>query len=196
MIIGIAGKMGSGKDYICNNIIIPILQKYNSKFLQMSFADQIKINVMTKNNISFNDVYIHKNVETRTLLQTEGTELGRNILGNDIWIRYFDNWMKVYKSRGIEHFILTDVRFFNELEYIKKSGGILIYINAPQRNYNRLYQESNGDPNTIAKLSNHISECDLDKLPQNSFDIIVHNDLEHLLQDSFQNINNLLSKYL
>jgi dephospho-CoA kinase len=196
MIIGIAGKMGTGKDYICNNIVIPILEKYNSKFLQMSFADQIKVNVMTKNNISFNDVYIHKNAETRTLLQTEGTELGRDILGKDIWIRYFDNWMKVYKSRGINHFILNDVRFLNEVEYIKKSGGLLIYINAPQRNYNRLYRESNGDPDIIAKLSNHISECDLDTLPYNYFDIVVHNDLHHLLQDSFQNIYNILSKRL
>jgi len=25
MIIGIAGKMGCGKDYICNNVIIPLL---------------------------------------------------------------------------------------------------------------------------------------------------------------------------
>ena len=66
MIIGIAGKMGCGKDYICNNIVIPILQKYNCKFLQMSFADQIKVNVMTKNNIPFNDVYVDKNIETRT----------------------------------------------------------------------------------------------------------------------------------
>jgi hypothetical protein len=198
MIIGIAGKMGTGKDYICNNIVIPILEKYNSRFLQMSFADQIKVNVMTKNNISFNDVYIHKNAETRTLLQTEGTELGRDTLGKDIWIRYFDNWMKVYKSRGVEHFILSDVRFFNEVEYIKKSDGILIYINAPQRNYDRLYRESKGDPNIIEKLSNHISECDLDRLPHNYFDIVIPNDIldHHLLQESFQKINNILSKRL
>ena len=200
MIIGIAGKMGCGKDYICNNIVIPILQKYNCKFLQMSFADQIKVNVMTKNNIPFNDVYVDKNIETRTLLQTEGTELGRDVLGNDIWIRYFDNWMKVYKSRGVEHFILTDIRFTNEVEYIKKSGGVLIYINAPKRNYNRLFRESNGDPNIIAKLTNHISECDLDTLPRNHFDIVISNDqsdtLQDSFQDSFQSINNILSQYL
>lgn len=196
MIIGIAGKMGTGKDYVCNNIVIPILQKYQSRFLQMSFADQIKVNVMTKNNISFNDIYVDKNNETRTLLQTEGTELGRDVLGHDIWIRYFDNWMKVYKSRGVKHFILTDVRFSNEVEYIKRSGGILIYVKAPQRNYNRLFRESDGDPHIIEKLSNHISECDLDTLPEDCFDTIILNDGEDLLKESFQKITNILSPYL
>jgi hypothetical protein len=106
--------------------------------------------------------------------------------------------MKVYQSRGIDHFIVTDVRFSNEVEYIKRSGGVLIYINAPQRNYNRLSRESHGDPNIIAKLANHISECDLDKLPHNYFDAIISNDPcdEHLLQESFENINNILSHYL
>lgn len=190
MIIGIAGKMGCGKDYICNNVIVPILQQYHSKFLQMSFADQIKVNVMTKNNILFDDVYVNKNNTTRTLLQTEGTELGRNILGEDIWIRYFNNWMRVYKSRGVEHFILTDVRFQNEVDYIKKSGGILIYINAPQRNYARLSSETNGDPILIHQLANHISECDLDNLPHQSFDLIIQNDTQSLqeIQQQFLHI--------
>jgi CO dehydrogenase nickel-insertion accessory protein CooC1 len=79
VLIGIAGKMGCGKDYICNNIIIPILKHNNETFLQIAFADQIKINVMTKHNIEFKDVYINKTTETRRLLQLEGTENGRDL---------------------------------------------------------------------------------------------------------------------
>ena len=145
MIIGIAGKMGCGKDYICNNLIVPLLKKQGLSFLQVSFADQIKVNVMTKNDVSFEDVYVSKSVNTRRLLQIEGTENGRNVLGENVWINYLDNWITVYKSRGIEHFICTDVRFKNELEYIKKSGGIVIKIDAPERNYLRLYRESEGN---------------------------------------------------
>ena len=104
--------------------------------------------------------------------------------------------MKVYKSRGVEHFILTDIRFTNEVEYIKKSGGMLIYINAPDRNYNRLFRESNGDPNIISQLANHISECELDTLSRNHFDIVISNDPSDTIQESFQSINNILSQYL
>lgn len=195
MIIGISGKLGSGKDYICNNVIIPILKNKDCTFLQMCFADQIKVNVMTKNNIDFEDVYVNKNKQTRTLLQTEGTELGRDLLGDDIWIRYFENWMSVYKSRGIDHFIVTDVRFQNEIEYIKQSGGILIRIDAPKRNYQRLFTESNGDLDVLHKLSTHISECNLDNLSNDNYDLIIKNDIgqESLLPESYSKFKTLMS---
>jgi dephospho-CoA kinase len=175
-LIGIAGKMGCGKDYICNNVIIPILKKYNETFLQIAFADQIKVNVMTINNIKYNDVYINKTTHTRKLLQIEGTEKGRNLINENIWINYFNNWITVFKNRGIDNFICTDVRFKNEIEYIKNQGGILIYINAPHRNMSRLKKECNDDIKLIEQLKSHASECDLDDLNSNTFDLIINND--------------------
>lgn len=194
MIIGIAGKLGSGKDFVSNNMVVPILKNKNCTFLQMCFADQIKVNVMTKNNIDFKDVYIDKTKETRSLLQTEGTELGRDTLGKDIWIRYFDNWMSVYRSRGIEHFICTDVRFTNELEYIKKNGGIVIKIDAPKRNYQRLLSESSGDLDLLRKLSSHQSECNLDHLSNEHFDLVINNDPDN--QDKFKHFYSELDNIL
>jgi dephospho-CoA kinase len=176
MIIGIAGKMGCGKDYTCNNIVIPVLKHYNETFLQVSFADQIKINIMTKNDIQFDDVYVNKTKQTRRLLQIEGTENGRDILGKDIWIRYLHNWIKVHESRGTRNFICTDVRFLNEFDYIKKRGGIVIRIDAPQRNMERLLSESDGDSNILKSLQKHRSECDLDNLTDNHFDLVIKND--------------------
>jgi hypothetical protein len=197
MIIGIAGKMGSGKDYICNNYIIPILKQSRSNFLQISFADQLKVNVMTKNNINFESVYINKTNETRNLLQKEGTEFGRNTLGDDIWIRYLDNWVNVYNSRGITDFICSDVRFVNEIEYIKRKGGIIIKIDAPKRNLERLLQESRGDPEILNKLKNHISECELDNLSNDNYDLIIKNDIEDVLPntDEFLKIYNMYNKF-
>jgi hypothetical protein len=60
-IIALAGKMGSGKDYLIEKYIIPYIEKScNKRCLQLSFADQLKINVMTMHNVSYNDVYIEK----------------------------------------------------------------------------------------------------------------------------------------
>jgi phosphomevalonate kinase len=181
MIIGISGKMGCGKDYVCNNLIIPLLKKLDKCYLQVSFADQLKINAMTKSNMSFDDVYVNKTTHSRKLLQREGTELGRNVYGKDIWIKYLDNWISLYKFRGIENFICTDVRFLNEIEYIKQKGGIIIRIISKTRNLQRLEFESNGDKNIMSMLQKHPSECDLDNVPDNSFDIVIQNEIGHNL---------------
>jgi phosphomevalonate kinase len=191
MLIGIIGKLGVGKDYISHNVIEVVLKKYKSSYLQLAFADQIKINVMTKKNIQYQDVYIDKTQETRQLLQIEGTEEGRNSdLGPNIWINYLDNWIKVFENRGIENFIISDVRFKNELEYIKKNNGITIKIVAPNRNMKKLQSESNGDQDVLNKIRNHRSECDLDDIQNSEYDMIIYNDI-----DSNNNVNDYLLQF-
>jgi len=175
MLIGICGKLGVGKDYITTNYIIPLLEQKREQFLQLAFADQIKVNVMSKMNVPYREVYETKTKETRILLQEEGTRI-RNEVSPTIWIDYLHNWIEVFRNRGIAHFIISDVRFKNELEYIKSNGGILIKIVAPQRNHRRLMNESNGNLETMQQISSHRSECDLDNLPDNSFDIVLNND--------------------
>jgi hypothetical protein len=197
VLIGIAGKMGCGKDYICNNVIIPILKHHNETFLQLAFADQIKINVMTKHNVDFKDVYINKTTETRRLLQLEGTENGRDLIDKNIWINYFHNWVNVFKSRNIKNFICTDVRFKNELDYIKNNGGILILINAPKRNLERLNNESQGNSTLMEYIKNHRSECDLDDLNSNVFDLVINNDPDNNINLVYKEFYELyISKYL
>ena len=186
IIIGIAGKMGSGKDFITTNVILPVLEKRRQKYLQLNFADQIKINVMTKSGIEYNDVYVCKTESSRQLLQTEGTEVGR-AFDKDIWVNYLNNWIKVHYNRNINTFIVSDVRFINEFDYIKNSVGIMIKIVAPKRNNLRLQQESNGSLSleTYKKISTHRSECDLDSLSNDMFNLVIYNDLE----DPFDIVN-------
>lgn len=191
VLIGIAGKMGSGKDFITTTYIIPYIENIlKEKILQFCFADQIKVNVMTKNNINYHDLYISKSESTRKLLQIEGTENGRNIFSENIWINYLTNWVDVFKNRGINNFIITDVRFKNEFEFIKNNGGIIIKINAPNRNHQRLYKESNGDTLIYNKLKNHISECDLDDISNSLYDYVFENDNDNDNIDNNENNNN------
>jgi hypothetical protein len=164
IVIGITGKLGSGKDYIANNVIIPVIEKFNYRYLQYAFADQIKVNVMTKNGISYNDVYEEKTHESRMLLQTEGTEVGRTNDPN-MWVNYLSHWIHVHYKRGISVFIVSDVRFKNEHEFVKNSDvGLMLKVVAPNRNHQRLLRESDGDPVLYKKIDNHRSECDLDNL--------------------------------
>jgi hypothetical protein len=174
-LIGVSGKIGSGKNYITTNVVIPILEKYNKRYLELAFADQIKINVISKNNIEYDDVYKNKTSNSRQLLQIEGTEVGRTFDKN-IWVNYLDNWIKVYNDRGVSNFVVNDVRFINEYEYVKNTGGIMIKVIAPSRNQKRLIQESNSDIEVLYKISTHRSECDLDNLDESKYDLIIYND--------------------
>lgn len=195
MLIGVCGKLGSGKDYILSHVIIPIICSWNETYLHLNLADQIKINVMTKDKIPYHDVYIQKTQTTRRLLQLEGTEKGRDVHGQDIWINYFHNWKSVFESRGITFILCSDVRFINEFNYFKEQGGFLIKIHAPELNHERLVQESNGDEQLLNQIKNHPSECQLDNLQDSEFDLIVHNfkgiKLEQIQQEFLHAFNSL-----
>lgn len=187
MIIGICGKMGSGKDYVASKYIIPFLEKHNKKYVELAFADQLKVNVMFKYNVPYSDVYIKKNKETRSLLQQEGTENGRDTINKNIWVDYHKLWSSVLTRNNPETFVITtDTRYSNEFDYIKKSGGILIKVVAPKRNLNRIIQEKL-DSSQIS----HRSECDLDNIPDAQFDIVINND-----PDSDQSEEHKLLRFL
>lgn len=197
VLIGICGKLGSGKNYITTNVIIPLLEKFKKNYLELSFADQIKINVMTKKGISYNDLYINKTQESRQLLQVEGTK--EREFNSNIWIDYIQNWITVFKCKGISNFVITDCRYINECNFIKNNGGIIIKVVAPNRNEKRLVQEASSSgtfsKENYLKIKNHSSECDTDKLPDTDFDYIIENDgdldLEVISNDLYKKMNKL-----
>lgn len=184
-LIGIAGKLGSGKDYVATNFIIPYIEKtLKEKCLLLSFADQLKVNVMVKNTeFNYSDLYENKTEQVRILLQQEGTENGRNKFGQNIWTNYHSKWMDIYLNRGINNFITCDVRFKNELEYIKKKKGIIIKVISPRRNHDRIKKESIDDIYKYDIIKKHNSECDLDDVEDSMFDYIINNDYDDNLQE-------------
>jgi hypothetical protein len=58
----------------------------------------------------------------RLALQLMGTEAGRNVFHNDIWVISLLN-----RARG-KDVVVTDVRSKNEIKYIQDNGGIVIRI--------------------------------------------------------------------
>jgi phosphomevalonate kinase len=187
MYIGISGKMGSGKDYIIENYLKPYIEtKLNKKCLILSFADMIKINLMVHNNIQLNELYGKKTNTIRKLLQIQGTEKGRNVFGEDIWIKYVKSFAELHMSRGIDIILIPDVRFINEYNFIKNNG-IVIRIEAPNRNEKRLQEEST-NIEEYNKIKNHISENELNDF---NFDIIINNDNIINRDDIYNILDNL-----
>jgi hypothetical protein len=131
MIIGLSGYAQSGKDSTAELLCL------NYGYTRKSFAQPMRDAIYTLNPIVFNlnsrvadlvDEYgwdvAKANPEVRRLLQVFGTEVGRKMLGDDVWIKIALSGIK-----SEDRVVISDVRFPNEADAIKKLGGIVWRIN-------------------------------------------------------------------
>lgn len=182
-IFAFSGKMGSGKDFLASVLRSFLPQQRRCLFIAL--ADHFKIEAMALDNMSYDRIYVRKDTESRRALQLRGTEQGRNIHGEDVWVRHLLAWMRAHLERGIDTFFITDVRFENELNLLRglseseefhKALVKVFRVIAPERTRSRLMAESNGEPEAYDRIANHPSETALDELPASAFDLIIHND--------------------
>lgn len=172
-IYGFSGKLGSGKDHIARHVFQPQLEVKETLFLAL--ADHLKVNVINMMNVPYEKVYGPKDENSRKCLQHYGTEVIRKEYGDDFWANVLLTWVRLFSDKGIKRFMVTDVRFPNEMKALQKAGAKIIRINAPDRNLERLTQEAKGDPGVISKLSNHRSELAMDGIDKKNFDLVLDN---------------------
>ena len=71
-----------------------------------------------------------KEPEVRRLLQQLGTEVGRNMVGENVWVNIMAR--KIDDHRGAGHpVVVTGIRFPNEVEMIRELGGQAVWIHRP-----------------------------------------------------------------
>ena len=155
MLVGLLGFIGSGKG-AAGEILV------QQGFHQLSFASSVKDVVAemfgwprdlleghTDESRKFREVRdefwskeFGREFTPRLALQLMGTEVGRNIFHEDFWV------IKVKKEiQQNKNYVITDVRFPNEMNMIRSQGGVLIEI---QRGlmphwYNIAYQANHGE---------------------------------------------------
>jgi hypothetical protein len=66
-------------------------------------------------------------ISLRYLLETLGTEWGRDLIQPDVWLRLASKFIRECPT-GV---IIKDVRFPNEAEWLESEGGVLIHILRP-----------------------------------------------------------------
>ena len=174
-IIGLMGHQGVGKNYIADSLLKNLPTKNT---IIIEFADHFKVDCICKHNCDYNKVFGEKDYETRRLLQKVGTEEGRNKFGENIWINVVETWIKLLNERGVNRFIISDVRFVNEAEWVKKMNGILIKIDAPKRFRIRLEKETNNNEELINQIKNHKSEIMIDEYKDYYESDVINNDEE------------------
>lgn len=132
---GIAGKKGSGKDTV-GRIIIEEIIKDCSLADKISFAEPLKLAICAMFGYTMDQLEDEVFKETidpkigkapRYLMQALGTEYGRNLVRDDIWVLLAKNrvlsMLGEYKTP-----VITDVRFENEAAMIRGLGGSIIHV--------------------------------------------------------------------
>lgn len=132
-LIGIAAKAQSGKTTVAN-----LLQK-GALYTHVSFAEPIRQFVSELTGISRADLEDAKIKEAvipwigkspRQLMQTLGTEWGRQQVHEDFWIR-----RAMAEVERIEYgegrAVISDVRFDNEAQAIRDHGGVVLHLVRP-----------------------------------------------------------------
>lgn len=137
MLIGIVGFAGSGKGAVSDILV----QKHN--FTKISFADSVKDAISTifgwSRNLLEGDTKESRNfretkdewwsnklgydVTPRHMLQLMGTEAGRSVFHNDIWIH-----VAAKRCENVENVVIPDTRFQNEIDFIRNAGGFIVRV--------------------------------------------------------------------
>jgi hypothetical protein len=97
--------------------------------------------------------------EVRRLYQRMGTEVGRRTIDEDLWVKLLFEQMRAVRQRD---WVISDVRFLNELRAIQKKGGFVIRIIRPGAGLE-------------GEAAQHVSENELGD-EDGLYDAILHND--------------------
>jgi len=159
MVIGLSGYARTGKDTVA------AILKEEFAFEQRSFADTLRdflyaLNPKVEGPVRVSDVIdeygwggykeTSYGEEMRELLQRLGTDAGRNIMGENIWV---DSLF----TDAPDKLVIADCRFANEAEGVRERGGKMVRIRRAG----------------IGPANDHISEVSLDAY---DFDYVIDND--------------------
>jgi len=168
MVIGISGKIGSGKDTFADYFIKHVQNEYGILFENKKFAYNLKKIVSVLTGVPMEDVLSREGklkylpewgMTVGEMQQKVGTEAIRNNIHPNAWVLSLFGTYNADK----DFWIVTDVRFKNEAKIIKEMGGIIIRLNGDPLN------SKSGDNRNMA----HQSEIDLDDY--DGFDYVYEN---------------------
>ena len=124
-IIGVCGAIGAGKSTVAK------LLTMHAGYKVVPFAQPLK-NMLMAVGLKEDDVngYLKQTPHPslcgktpREAMQLLGTEWGRNLIGEDIWLRL---WRDTIRNSG--RVVVDDARFLNEFDEIRSQGGKIVLV--------------------------------------------------------------------
>lgn len=199
-----SGKLGTGKNFVAERILHPMLPVQPTLFL--AFANHYKVEAIVKDGLDRARVFGEKDEATRRSLQLRGTELGRDVFGPDIWVELAMEWMHAYLPLGYTRIFFTDARFPNEVDSVQSLNGTELELLgqtyrfevtslrmvAPRRSQARAEAEAAKSPGTlVTAITEHISETALDD--HVGFSYKIYNDVDQDVYPTLKAIARMLT---
>lgn len=168
-LIGLTGQAGTGKDTVRQ-----ILTRKHD-FYGLAFADPIRAmleKLLRETGIGTHWMHVRElkeqpidglGVSYRHMAQTLGTEWGR-ALRPDFWLRLATENLHAHAERGHSHFVISDVRFQNEVDWVRAHGGVVWRVERQQAQPVRHHASESeiAQFDVDAVIANHGGLADLD----------------------------------
>lgn len=148
-LIGLGGKLRAGKDAAADYLAdthgyhkLGMSDALNEALLKLNpwitgtvpnavsvFGEEVRLTPIRYQELHDAVGYVQAKTfpEVRRLLQVLGTEVGRDMIGQDVWVNIAEKRIKALLDAGVP-VVITAVRFPNELEMIRKLGGTAVWI--------------------------------------------------------------------
>lgn len=133
-LVALSGAAGSGKTTAADYLI----QHYG--YTRFKFAGPLK-DMLYATGLTHDQIEgTCKEVPTeilcgrtpRYVMQTLGTEWGRDLIGHDIWVNIWQRRVTAFAAENPgARFVVDDMRFPNELEAVRQLGGTRITLHRP-----------------------------------------------------------------
>ena len=136
-LIGICGKKFSGKDTMADHLV----KKYG--YHKLSLGDPLKQALQVIFGFSDTQLWGSEKeqfdffwqITPREIMQSVGTELFRvhfgqlyPHIGGEIWVMSLQHHMEQLIQQGISTFVVPDIRFPNEVQWLRRHGGTLVQV--------------------------------------------------------------------
>lgn len=143
MLYAFSGLKGCGKNTAANVLV----KEFG--FIEAAFADKLREAALALNPLMWTSfdlfgeemgVYLQDIISdwgwdyskrrypgVRRILQRLGTEMGRNVFGENFWVNQLANTQDDWASR-LSRYVISDARFPNEGAWIHEQQGTLIWI--------------------------------------------------------------------
>ena len=162
LVIGLHGLARTGKDTAARYLAA------HYALLSYAFAEPLKAAIMQMFNLTAEHIEGALKEEPlpgigkspRQLMQLLGTDWGRDMVHRELWLLLAEQnlqHMAAATQEPITGFVLRDVRFENEADWVRSKGGVIVHIHRP----------------AAQQVNRHTSESGI-AIHDNDF--VVHND--------------------
>jgi hypothetical protein len=136
-IVGLHSRAHGGKDTVAEHLV------RRHGFVQIAFADAVYAGLAAMFDVSVDMLRAHSFKERdstclgdrspRYLLQTLGTDWGRDMVHRDVWVRIAAAKLERHRATNCAGVVLSDVRHDNEADFVRDSGGQIWIIVRPTK---------------------------------------------------------------